>query len=420
LIPGETDMMETALRLGVAAVGGLAVGVEREWSSGRGERAPRFAGVRTFLLLGLIGGVAAELHGRGQLAAGALLLGAASALVVAAYVMAARGGDVDGTTEVAALLVLAIGGLAGSGRLVLASALSALTALVLVEKTRIHSFVLRMEPSALQAGARFAVLALVVLPLLPAGPYGPPPGLRPRELWALVLLFSGLSFAGFIALRAFGSGRGHGVTGLLGGLVSSTVVTLNFARESRHQPKLGRALALGVIAACTVLYVRVGVLSSLLNPAVGRTVAPLLAGSLLVGVLIAALLVRRQEPMPAETSMPGNPLRLAAAVQMALAFQVVLYVVAWASNRFGSSGVLASSAVLGLTDVDALTYSMAKLGAGSATPDLAARGLAVGIVSNTAFKLALAVIFGRGTFRRLAGAGLAALAGAGLAILFFY
>jgi len=413
-------IVETALRLGVAALAGLAVGVEREWSSGQGERAPRFAGVRTFLLLGLIGGLAADLHGRGQTAAGALLLAATGALVVAAYVMAARGGDVDGTTEVSALLVLAMGALAGSGQLVLACALSALTALVLVEKTRIHSFVLRMEPQALQAGARFAVLALVVLPLLPEGPFGPAPGIRPRELWALVLLFSGLSFAGFIALRLVGPGRGQGVAGLLGGLISSTAVTLGFARESREHAQLGRALALGVIAACTVLYVRVGILSSVLNPAVSLAVLPYLAGPLAAGLLAAALVMRGLEPATAVAPTPQNPLRLGAAIQMAVAFQIVLYAVGWASNRFGSSGLLVSAAVLGLSDVDALTYSMAKLGGGATGPAIAARGLAVGILSNTAFKLALAVSLGRGAFRRVAGVGLAALATAGLGMLLLY
>jgi uncharacterized membrane protein (DUF4010 family) len=409
-------IVETALRLGVAALAGLAVGVEREWSSSRGERAPRFAGVRTFLLLGLIGGLAADLHGRGQTAAGALLLAAAGALVVAAYVMAARGGDVDGTTEVSALLVLAVGALAGSGQLVLACALSALTALVLVEKTRIHSFVLRMEPQALQAGARFAVLALVVLPLLPEGPFGPPPGIRPRELWALVLLFSGLSFAGFIALRLVGPGRGHGVAGLLGGLISSTAVTLGFARESREQAQLGRALALGVIAACTVLYVRVGILSSVLNLAVSLAVLPYLAGPLVAGSLAAALVMRGVAPGTAVAPTPKNPLRLGAAIQWRWPSRSSF--TPWGGQA--PAGVLVSAAVLGLSDVDALTYSMAKLGGGPTGPAIAARGLAVGILSNTAFKLALAVSLGRGVFRRLAGAGLAALAVAGLVMLLLY
>jgi uncharacterized membrane protein (DUF4010 family) len=413
-------MVQTAVRLGVAALAGLAVGVEREWSGSRGGRTPRFAGVRTFLMMGLLGGLAADLHGRGQPAAGALLLASAGALVVAAYVMAARGGDVDGTTEVSALLVLAVGALAGSGELVLACALSALTALVLVEKTRIHSLVLRMEPESLQAGVRFAVLALVVLPLLPEGPFGPPPGVRPRELWALVLLFSGLSFAGFIALRLIGPGRGHGVAGLLGGLISSTAVTLGFARESREQAQLGRALALGVIAACTVLYLRVAILSSVLNVAVSLAVLPYLAAPLVAGVVVAALIMRGVEPSVAVPPTPQNPLRLGAAIQMALGFQIVLYVVGWASTRFGSSGVLVSAAALGLSDVDALTYSMAKLGREATGPAVAAQGLAVGIVSNTAFKLALAVTLGRGIFRRLAGIGLVALAAAGLGVLLLY
>jgi uncharacterized membrane protein (DUF4010 family) len=167
-----------------------------------------------------------------------------------------------------------------------------------------------MEPQALQAGARFAVLALVVLPLMPAGPFGPAPGIRPRELWVFVLLFSGLSFAGYIALRLLGPGRGHAVAGLLGGLVSSTVVTLNFARESRQQAGLGRALALGIIAACTVLYVRVTLLSSMLSPAVGLAVVRYFAVPLLAGVLVALVLMRRRDSEPADAPLPRNPLRL--------------------------------------------------------------------------------------------------------------
>jgi len=410
-------MVETGLRLGVAALCGLAVGVEREWSASRGDRAPRFAGVRTFLLLGLLGGLAAELSQRGLAGGSAVLLAATGVLVAVAYVMAARSGDVDGTTEVAALVVLAAGLLAGSGRLAVASAVSAVTALVLVEKTRIHAAVRNIDSSALLAGARFAVLALVVLPLLPEGPFGPSPGLRPRELWALVLLFSGLSFAGFIALRLVGPGRGHGVAGLLGGLVSSTAVTLTFARESRTAQAPARALAVGVIAACTVLYLRVAILSAALNAELARAEVLYLAVPFGVGLLLAVLAFRRQDPAAAESPTPDNPLRLGAAVKMALAFQLVLYAVHWAQGRFGDSGMVASAALLGLTDVDALTYSVAKLETGRTASAAGAQALAIGILSNTVLKLVLAVAVGRGPFRRLAGGGLAALAAAGLATL---
>jgi uncharacterized membrane protein (DUF4010 family) len=405
------------MRLGVAALGGLAVGIEREWSARARPRPARFAGVRTFLLLGLLGGLGATLAALAGPAVGLVLIAAAAALVVGAYVVTAHGGgDVDGTTEVSALVVLAAGALAGTGNLALASALSALTALVLVEKGRIHGLVHRLRSETLEAAARFAVLALVVLPLLPEGPLGPAPGLRPRELWALVLLFSGLSFGGFLALRLVGPDRGYAVAGLLGGLVSSTAVTLSFSRESRHGAAPGRALAVGVIAACTVLLVRVGVLATILNPAVGWTVVPYLLLPLAAGLALAAA-IRRWGNGATGASLPGNPLRLGAAIQMALAFQAVLYVVEWVRRGFGSPGVLLSAAGLGLTDVDALTYAMTRFPADGAGTATAAQALGVGVLANALLKLALVLVIGRGVFRRIAGFGLAGLAAASLAAL---
>jgi uncharacterized membrane protein (DUF4010 family) len=405
------------IRLGVATLGGLAVGIEREWSTKEAGRVPRFAGVRTFAFLGLIGGLSAELYSRGLAAAGAAILGAACVLVVVAYGLAARRGDVDATTEVSALIVLAAGVLAGTGRLQVASALFAITALLLIEKSRIHALVHRIQSETLQAAARFAVLALVILPLLPEGPFGPGAGIRPRELWALVLVFSGLSFAGFLALSIVGPQRGYGLAGLLGGLISSTSVTLTFSRESRQQPELGRALALGVVAACTVLLLRVWLLAIALNPSVGVRVIPYLALPFVVGLAAVALSLRTSPPSATEAAMPKNPLRLAAAIQMALVFQAVLYAMQWVSDRFGSPGVLVSAALLGLTDMDALTYSMVKLGQEGAQVATAARALALGVLANTVLKLAVAVGLGRGTFRRAASLGLSALAGATLAAL---
>ncbi|MGE5233547.1 MAG: MgtC/SapB family protein [Acidobacteriota bacterium] len=405
----SVELPSLALRLGVAALGALAVGVEREWSARARGRDHDFAGVRTFLLLGLLGGLAAELVVAEVPWAGVALLAAAVSLAVIAYAIDAQKGNTDSTTEVAALVVLAAGFLSGLGNLTVASAVCALTALVLVEKGRIHAAVYKLRSEEIEAGLRFAVLAVVVLPLLPVGPFGPEPGLRPRELWALVLAFSGLSFAGYVGLRAVGPERGYGLVGLLGGLISSTAVTLQSARQSRKEPELGVALALGVIAANTVMPARVLAISAVLNLEVARRAAPFLLTPLALGALLVLLLLRRAKRGAAGASQVGNPLRLGSAIQMAVLFQVVLWVLAWAGRRFGSAGLLSSSALLGLTDVDALTYSACRLGMSPERLPDAVSALGIGLLANTALKTALAAVLARGRLRWIASTALLAL-----------
>jgi uncharacterized membrane protein (DUF4010 family) len=166
-------------------------------------------------MLGALGGFTGWPWTAGVTAPAVILFAGAVTIVVAGYLAASRQ-DIDGTTEVAALVVLAAGVIAGTGSVRLASGIIALVTLLLVEKSRLHALVQRIDDVGLRAGVRFAVMALVVLPLLPEGPYGPLGGIRPRELWALVLFFSGLSFAGYVARRLVSPGHGYFVTGLLG------------------------------------------------------------------------------------------------------------------------------------------------------------------------------------------------------------
>ena len=401
------EQLQIAIRLAVGAVGGLAVGIEREWSGrAQGER-PRFAGVRTFLLIGLLGSLSAVFMESNLIAAGAGILTGCILLIVIAYASAAYRGDRESTTEFAGLIVTAAGTLAGTGHLAMASALNVFVALVLMEKTRIHSFVFRIQSEDLSAGLRFAVLALVVLPVLPAGPFGPEPGIHPRELWALVLLFSGLSFAGLLARRAVGERSGYVVAGLLGGIVSSTLVALNFARESRTEPKAGQALALGVIAACTILPLRVIVLTTILNREIGLASIPYLAVAFATG-LIFILLARKDGSTDSNWVAPKNPLRLFSAIQMVFAFQIALFIFHRVRQTFGTAGTLVSSALVGLTDVDTLIFMIGKQQ--SLDSHLAAFALIIGVFANTILKLTLAIVIGKGQFRKTSAIGLALLA----------
>lgn len=332
----------------------------------------------------------------------AILFAGGVTIVAMAYVAGSRQ-DIDGTTEVAALVVLAAGLLAGTGSIRLASGIIAIATLLLVEKTRLHGLVKRIDDVGLRSGVRFAVMALVVLPLLPEGPYGPFGGIRPRELWALVLFFSGLSFAGYLARRVVGSDRGYFVTGLLGGLISSTNVTWTFARLSRTDAVLERVLAFGAVAANAMLYPRVLVATAILNPAVVSPLVPYLLAPALVAALVAAVGARRSSAVAAPEATQHNPLQLIGALQMGALFQAVLMAVYVARDTWGQSGVYTSAAILGLTDADALTVSMAREIGKSVSPNVAATGIAVGVFANTAMKLGLALVFGSRTFRLIAG-----------------
>jgi len=392
------------VRLAIAALAGMAVGVEREWSGHSTGPHARFAGVRTFFLLGAIGGVAGWLLDTGSPLVAAALLLATGGLIVAAYLTAARrdAEAIDGTTETAAVLVLGVGLLAGMGSLRIASGAAAVIVLILGEKDVIRRFVSRIGREEMQAALQFAVLALVVLPLLPAGPIARLGGMQPRELWAVVLLFSGINFAGYIARRILGDTRGYQAMGALGGLVSSTLVTLTFARQSRREPGNAIALSVGTVAACTVLIPRVLAIILILNPTLFPRVALGLLPTLVAGIVLILLgwrHLRGGAPQEAPPP-PRNPLQLRTAMLMALAFQAVLIILGVVTQRFGERGVLASAAVLGLTDMDALTYGMNRLAQAPELVSIAALAIVLGVTVNGAFKTVVSGVLGRSTYRR--------------------
>jgi uncharacterized membrane protein (DUF4010 family) len=399
----------------VAALGGAAIGLERQWSGhATGPRA-RFAGVRTFTLLGGTAGLAGWLSHDVPLLAAAIL-GGLAALIVAAYVRASAH-DVDGTTEAAAFVTCAAGTLAGRGEIGLASGVVAITALLLSEKTRLHALVARVDEPGLRAGLRFAVMAVVVLPLLPEGAVDPWGRVRLRELWALVLFFSGLSFAGYVARRVAGPRQGYPLAGLLGGLISSTNVSLTFARVSRAAGAPRQALAAGVLAACTVLFLRVLAACAVLNPALAATLVPRFLPGLAAGVVATVAALRGAAREPADEASDANPLEFKSALQMAMLFQIVLLLVGYVEIAFGRAGLLVSGAVLGLTDVDALTLSMARGAAGGMAVTSAADAVAIGVASNTILKAAVSGVLGRGRFRTVTVTGLAGMAAVVIATL---
>jgi uncharacterized membrane protein (DUF4010 family) len=401
----------------VAILGGAAVGVERQHSGHATGPDARLGGIRTFTLLGALAGIAGMLIESGYGVPAGFILAGGVAVIVAGYVRASRN-DIDATTEVAAIVVLGAGVLGGLGQLQLSAALTTLTVLLLAEKPRLHGFVAKLDEPTMLAAARFAVMSVVILPLLPEGPFGPGPGIRPRELWMLVLLFSGMSFVGYLLQRLSGA-SGYPLTGLLGGLVSSTSVTLTFARLSNSHRSQETALATGAVAASTVLFLRVAIAAAALNAAMLPVLARYLAAPFGVALIAVGLAWRSLRGSSSEPSKLKNPLQLRGAVEMALLFQVVLFGVYYMRQWIGEAGLLASGFVLGLTDLDALTLSMARSVGTGTTVEAASQAIAIGIVANSIMKAGIAAVLGSARFKWQAGASLASMAAAGAAALVF-
>ena len=413
-----------ALRLAIAGLIGLGFGLERQWSATAAEE--RFAGLRTFLIFGLLGGTAGLFAASGEELIAAAMILAGALLPLGAFILSnqRKPGQLDATTEAAAILAIALGVLAGAGSTLMAVGAGSVVVLALNEKQRLHGAVGSLPQAELRAALQFAVLALVVLPILPERIDIQGFEVKPRSLWLVVLLFCALNFAAYVAHRGARKGRGYLLTGLLGGVISSTAITVGFAQNSRKHEHASAALAAGVIGACTVLVPRVLIISFVLNPAVSAGVAPYLIPAGLIGAGFVAYAWRfgaeAGEPSPEGVFGAGrSPLRLAFAIQLAVLFQLAIALITLISSRWTVEGLYGTAAILGLTNADALTVSMSERST-SVVPDVAARAIAIGILANTLVKLAISVAMGTPRFRLIAGTGLAVVAitiGAPLLIL---
>jgi len=414
-------MDELALfsRFGLALAIGLLVGLQREYAQREGEP---FAGARTFALIALLGAGAAllsrALSSPWPLVATSLMAGG---LVTAGYLIGARSGRVGLTTEMAALVTFATGALCLHGYLSLAAALGVATAVLLSLKLEVRRLVAHLSQADVYATLKFAVITAIVLPLLPARTYGPPPlnVLSPRDVWLMVVFISGIGFLGYVFIKLVGPRRGIGLTGLLGGLVSSTAVTLSFSERSRKAPSLSRALALAISLSWTVMFLRVLIEAAVVG---GRLVAalwsPILASGA-VGLLYCLFLLVSERPTGKEEVSFSTPFELGPAVKFGLLYALILVGSKAAQMYLGDAGVYLASVVSGVADVDAITLSMAKLSAADELPlATAARAVVLAAMANTAVKGGIALFLGAKGLRRAILPGLLAMLTVGVGLAF--
>jgi uncharacterized membrane protein (DUF4010 family) len=418
------EQLEPFLSLGAAAAAGLLIGLEREQSSPAKEAAGSFTGgARTHPLFALVGGVSMLLARELGWAAPAAAFGALVLFLAVSYLDDVRRvGDKGLTSEAAFLLSFLLGALATSRvlqpvghRVVVVGAVAVVATLILSAKAELHPFVRQVSHDDVRAAVKFLIVAVVALPLLPDRALGPYGALNPRTLGWMVVLISGISFVGYAAVRLMGPERGLGFTGLVGGLASSTAVTLSMAARSKEEPVLAGPCALAVAAASTVMCARVAVLVGLLNLALLPPLAPSLAGMGLGGLAAWLWLRRRGVAAPAAGTLRiGNPFELSTAFKFAAFFAVVLVGSRFASDRLGSSGLYAAGIIAGTTDVDAVALSAAGLARETVPLRVAASSVVLALISNTLVKGGMAWLLGGGAFRRAVAAAFGAMIAGGL------
>lgn len=384
---------------------GVLVGIERE--KHKVSNLASFGGVRTFMLLALLGAVGAWLGLQLQqpwleLAVLALI----SLLVLAAYNRKQREEpQMPGlTTELSAMLVFLLGGAVMHGHAGIAVALAIITSAILAFKQPLHGLVDKIGNEDLYAGLKLLIATFIVLPLLPDHALDPWQAFNPYKIWLLVILISMLSLVGYVATRLLGPARGTAVAGLAGGLVSSTAVSLSFARLSRQQQageNQDDALACGILLAWTVMSLRVLLMVGIVCLPLLAPLWPAISAMALVTLILAAFFYRRAPLLQANSATSiTNPFSLWAASQFGLMFALVLLVVKLTEHFAPAEGIYLVSAIAGTTDVDAITLSMAQYAQQAGREQLAATALVIAVVSNTLVKTALVCVVGSAGLRQ--------------------
>ena len=390
---------------------GALVGIERERSQENHQLL--FAGIRTFPLIALLGFLAALLGDAVDPWLLAMFAAGFMALVVVSYFLEARTGFHGATSEVAAIIVFLLGVLVQHEFYAVAIASSVVLTLFLSLKDPLQRLVARVQAEDMYATLKFAIITAIVLPLLPDQTFGPLDVLNPRQVWYMVVLIAGIGFLGYVLVKVLGSKRGLTLTGITGGLGSSTAVTLSFSQKSREAPELGKTFASAIVLACSIMFPRILVEIAVVNTSLLRFIWPFIAILTASGVTASLLLLfGRKKDATTEVELK-NPFELTSAIKFGLIFALIIFVSKAAQLYLGDGGVYLAAGLAGLTDVDAITLSMANLSKSTLSESTAAVAILIAVVVNTIVKAGIAWMLGAAALRRytMPGFGLVLLTG---------
>jgi uncharacterized membrane protein (DUF4010 family) len=401
------DIQDLLSRFAVALGIGLLIGLERGWRSRDDQAGSRTAGIRTFAISGLLGGIVGALSISMGGAGGGLIIGtcfAAYAAIFGWFSHTENRADktFSVTTAVAGMVTFVLGTYALVGDMRAAAAGGVVTAALLAGRESLHGWVARITWPELRSGLLLLAMTFVALPLMPATEIDELGGVDVRQIWLIAIVLASVSFLGYVAVKYIGAAHGILVSAALGGLVSSTAVTVANARRAAEDEGASRLLAAGVSLATAISFLRVLAIAAALQPALlGLVAPPLLVATTVAGAAAAITAYWRREVDNTEHAVAfSNPFNFFSVVGFALLLGAVIVVGKLLGEYTGTTGAILGAVAMGLADVDAVTVAMARLApeplgiTGSTFAILAA------VVSNTLAKLAMAVGIGRGPFAR--------------------
>ena len=383
----------------VALAIGLLIGGEREWSQ-RSRNAERVtAGIRTFGLLGLLGCLAVVLSARFHPSIGAIVLVGVVLLVVAGYIVETRAsGDWGMTTEIAMLVTFALGALVALNETLLAAGLGVLVAALLSLKTALHSGVHRLTPPEIYGALKLLFISVVMLPLLPNETMGPLDIFNPYIVWWMVVLIAALGFVAYVAMRAIDSRQGILLTALLGGIVSSTAMTLTLSRMAKSVDRPD-VLVAGLLLTSALMFPRVLLEVGLIAPRLLSDLMLPLGLAMVIYLAGAGFFVWREIQYPVinkdevEVAVK-NPFELLPALKFTALLLFIMVAVDLARRYAGDAGVYVTAAISGAADVDAITLSLSGMAQSQSARAVAVDGIIIAAVSNSLAKLLLAGLIG--------------------------
>ncbi len=409
------ELFQLFQQLGVALAVGFLVGVERGWRTRHAEDETRAAGVRTYSLIGLLGGVGGLLANSFG-AAAFVVIAAIFGLVWLSFKLWETfiDGDISATGAIAGLLVFALGAVAATGQTTLAAGAAVVVVAILGFKEAMHAWVRGLKFEELTSALLILAATLVVLPLLPEGALDPYGAFNPRQLWVLTIVIATATFGAYVALRALGPQTGLYVGAALAALVSSTVATLDLARRTKDGRADARHASAAAALANLVMFARVGVLTAAFAPSALSVAAPALAAACLASLLAMGWFRWSARIAPAATGdlELGSPLDVRAVLRFGLILAAIMALSRVALYYSPSAGVMVFSALAGLADVDAAVLALGGLLEEGVAASVAGAAILIAVASDTVLKVGIALFIGGRAFgaRYLIASTLAALA----------